>query len=43
VVLPNDLVDKLMEYMRALTDDAARNMGRVVPVRVPSGLPVARP
>jgi len=32
-----------MQYMSALTDDRARNLSRVVPVRVPSGLPVDRP
>jgi cytochrome c peroxidase len=36
VVLPPELVDKLMDYMSALTDDAARNLSRSVPVRVPS-------
>jgi cytochrome c peroxidase len=43
VVLTSDLVDKLMDYMLALTDDAARNLSRTVPARVPSGLPVDRP
>jgi cytochrome c peroxidase len=43
VVLTSDLVDKLMDYMRALTDDAARNLSRTIPARVPSGLPVDRP
>ena len=42
VVLSQELVDKLMDYMRALTDDAARDLRRVVPQRVPSGLPVDR-
>ena len=42
VVLSTDLVDKLMDYMRALTDDAARNIRNVTPERVPSGLPVQR-
>jgi hypothetical protein len=37
-VLTPDLVDKLMDYMTALTDDAARNLSRTVPVRVPSKL-----
>jgi cytochrome c peroxidase len=40
VVLTPDLVDKLMDYMRALTDDAARDLSRTVPVRVPSRLKV---
>jgi cytochrome c peroxidase len=43
VVLPDDIVDKLMDYMRALTDDAARNLKHVTPHRVPSGLSVDRP
>jgi cytochrome c peroxidase len=42
VVLPADIVDKLMEYMSALTDDAARTLRTVAPQRVPSGLPVSR-
>ena len=41
VVLTDDLVNKLMDYMQALTDDAARNVSRVIPARVPSGLRVA--
>jgi cytochrome c peroxidase len=40
VVLTPDLVDKLMDYMTALTDDAARDLSRTVPARVPSKLPV---
>jgi len=40
VVLTDALVDKLMAYMSALTDDAARDLSRAVPVRVPSRLPV---
>ena len=43
VVLTDALVDKLMAYMGALTDDAARDLSRAVPVRVPSKLPVDRP
>jgi len=43
VVLSPEITDKLMLYMGALTDDRARNLSRVVPVRVPSGLPVDRP
>jgi cytochrome c peroxidase len=42
VVLTNDLVDKLMAYMSALTDDAARDLSRSIPVRVPSGLAIDR-
>ena len=43
VVLPAEVVDKLTAYMRALTDGAARDLSRVTPDRVPSGLPVDRP
>lgn len=43
IVLTTDLVDRLMDYMLALTDDAARNLSRTVPVRVPSRLPVDHP
>jgi hypothetical protein len=40
VVLTDDLVNKLMDYMSALTDDAARDLSRTVPERVPSKLKV---
>ncbi|HEY4304879.1 MAG TPA: cytochrome c peroxidase [Gemmatimonadaceae bacterium] len=40
VVLTDSLVDNLMDYMTALTDDAARHLNRLVPDRVPSRLPV---
>jgi cytochrome c peroxidase len=43
VVLTPEVVDKLMDYLSALTDDRARNLSRLVPHRVPSGLPVDRP
>lgn len=43
VVLSSDVVDKLMSYMQALTDNAARDLSRTVPARVPSGLPVDHP
>ncbi len=43
VVIPPDLVNKLMDYMTALTDDAARDLRRTIPDRVPSRLPVDRP
>jgi len=43
VVLTPEIVDALMDYMSALTDDAARNLSRLVPPRVPSRLPVDRP
>jgi cytochrome c peroxidase len=47
VVLTTALVDQLMDYMSALTDPTAReltrNSARIIPARVPSGLPVDRP
>jgi len=42
VVLPDGIVDKLMDYMSALTDDAARRVKHVAPSSVPSKLPVDR-
>ncbi|HSL71583.1 MAG TPA: cytochrome c peroxidase [Longimicrobiales bacterium] len=42
VVLTEDLVNQLMDYMSALTDDRARNLARITPQRVPSGLPIDR-
>jgi cytochrome c peroxidase len=43
VELTPDVVDKLVAYMGALTDDAARDLSRIIPASVPSGLPVDRP
>jgi len=43
VVFSSTIAEKLMQYMSALTDARARDLSRVVPVRVPSGLPVDRP
>jgi cytochrome c peroxidase len=43
VVLPDAVVDQLMDYMSALTDERARNLQYLTPPRVPSKLPVARP
>ena len=43
VVLTDELVGKLMDYMLALTDDAARDLSRIAPRRVPSGLPMDPP
>jgi cytochrome c peroxidase len=40
VVIPAQKVDELTEFMRALTDPAARDLSRVTPARVPSGLPI---
>ncbi len=42
VVLTDSLENRLMDYMSALTDPRARDLTRLVPVRVPSGLPVDR-
>jgi cytochrome c peroxidase len=42
VVLPAEIVDQLTSYMMALTDPAATNLDRLIPDRVPSGLPVDR-
>ncbi len=36
-------LDDLTEFLKALTDPAARNLSSRVPQRVPSGLPVDRP
>ena len=43
VVFSPEIAEKLMQYLSALTDDRARDLSRVVPVRVPSRLPVDRP
>lgn len=47
VVIPPAIIDQLMAYMSALTDESARdltrNSSRLIPTRVPSGLPVDRP
>ncbi len=40
VVFPAQVVDEVTAFMLALTDPAARNLLRIVPRRVPSGLPV---
>ncbi len=43
VVLTPDVVDKLVAYMQALTDPAARDLSDLVPDRVPSHIPVDHP
>lgn len=43
VVLTPVLVDRLMDYMQALTDAAARDLRHITPASVPSGLPVSAP
>jgi cytochrome c peroxidase len=40
VVFPPQVVDEVTEFMKALTDPAARDLDRLVPGRVPSGLSV---
>jgi cytochrome c peroxidase len=40
VVLPPELVNQLTTFMSALTDPAAVNLDRIMPARVPSGLPI---
>ena len=40
VVIPAQAIDEVTEFMKALTDPAARNLSRITPRRVPSGLPV---
>jgi len=42
VVLTPEIEDRLMNYMSALTDPAARNLSRLTPKTVPSGLPIDR-
>ncbi|MFI5229617.1 MAG: cytochrome-c peroxidase [Gemmatimonadales bacterium] len=42
VVVPPAIVDQLTDYMSALTDDAARDLHKLVPHKVPSGLVVDR-
>lgn len=43
VVLTEEVVDELAAFMTALTDPRARDLGKLVPRRVPSGLPVDGP
>jgi cytochrome c peroxidase len=38
--IPQETVDQITEFLKALTDPSARNLSGVVPLRVPSGLPV---
>jgi cytochrome c peroxidase len=40
LVIPAETVDEITEFLKALTDPAARDLRRFVPARVPSGLPV---
>ncbi|MEO7457103.1 MAG: cytochrome-c peroxidase [Gemmatimonadaceae bacterium] len=43
VVLTDDLVDKLMDYMGALTDPAVKDLDKTIPQHLPSKLAVLRP
>ena len=40
VVFPPQVVDEVTEFMKALTDPAARNLRRLTPQQVPSRLPI---
>ncbi|MEO7987201.1 MAG: cytochrome c peroxidase [Gemmatimonadales bacterium] len=40
VVFPEETIVEVTEFMRALTDPAARNLRRLAPRTVPSGLPI---
>jgi cytochrome c peroxidase len=41
-VLPGAAIDNIVRFMGALTDPAARDLRRTIPLRVPSGLPIDR-
>ncbi|HJR49503.1 MAG TPA: hypothetical protein VJ794_00270, partial [Gemmatimonadales bacterium] len=43
VVFDDVTIDEVTEFMKALTDPAARDLSGIVPARVPSGLPVDGP
>ncbi len=40
VVFPAETIDQVTEFLKALTDPAARHLRNVVPGQVPSGLPI---
>ena len=40
LVIPPETVDQITEFLKALTDPSSRDLSRVVPLRVPSGLSV---
>jgi cytochrome c peroxidase len=42
VVFDDQTIDDVTEFLKALTDPAARDLSRVVPASVPSGLPIDR-
>jgi hypothetical protein len=41
VFFPPQVVDEVTEFMKALTDPAARNLDGIAPGRVPSGLSIS--
>jgi cytochrome c peroxidase len=43
VVFADQTIDEVTEFMKALTDPAARDLSAITPTSVPSGLPVDRP
>jgi cytochrome c peroxidase len=43
VVFADQTIDEVTEFMKALTDPAARDLSAITPASVPSGLPVDRP
>lgn len=43
VLFPPETIDEVTEFMKALTDPAARSLAHVAPARVPSGLPIDGP
>jgi cytochrome c peroxidase len=43
VVFAEQTIDEVTEFMKALTDPAARDLSAIAPASVPSGLPVDRP
>jgi hypothetical protein len=42
LVLSPVQIDRLVEFLGALTDDRARALDGIAPARVPSGMPVDR-
>jgi hypothetical protein len=40
VVFPDQKIEEVTAFMTALTDPAARDLARVVPAAVPSGLSI---
>jgi hypothetical protein len=40
VVFPDKVIDEVTDFMKALTEPAARDLSAVTPATAPSGLPV---